>query len=197
MAPSTSAPSEEGASKSRVLVREEAVRSPGTLPPSVLSRSKISSSRLSLTRGISPSRRSPYDGAQDYKIRLLTEMLTWQPHEDIQTLKDLIHYHTNTTSKIDETQIKTERQIHEDCARKHVICVPQPFHVLGREEYFELDLLKCWVKLRMNVPISTPFPPGYIVTTEPSDPVPKSGSLYTQCTFSLQSESRIVDPQLG
>lgn len=188
--------SEEGGSKSWVLGGEEAVRSPGTLPPRVLSRSKISSSRWSLTRGVSPSRRSPYDGAQDYKTRLLIEMLTWQPHEDIQTLKDLIHYHTNTTSMIDETHIKTERQIYEDCARKYVVCVPQPFRVLGREEYFELDRLKCWVKLRMNVLLRTPFPPGYIVTTEPSDPVPESGSLYTQRTVSPQSESRMVDPQL-
>ena len=114
-------------------------------------------------------------------------MQDWRPSDDLQKLKDLIHYedediHPNT---LNEVEIVQERKRYEHYARQKELRRDRAFHIYGTEQLFALDWLKSWVKLRLYLNPATPFPPNYTAITNESDAVSMTGTLFTQ---SSQSE---------
>ncbi|KAK0506946.1 hypothetical protein JMJ35_010646 [Cladonia borealis] len=108
-------------------------------------------------------------------------MQDWRPSDDLQKLKDLIHYEDeeNYRAKIDEIEIVRERKRYEHYARRKKICRSRAFHIYGTEQLFALDCLRSWVKLHMHFDPATPFPPNYTAITDESDALSTTGTLFT------------------
>ena len=88
-----------------------------------------------------------------YKELLPVTMQDWRSSDNLQKLKDLIHYEDedNYRNTLNEIKIMRERKRYEHCARQKKLRKNRSFHIYGTEQLFEPDCLKGWVKLYLHL----------------------------------------------